>query len=65
MKLVAVDGSVCMIETLKAPVIPADADDISVFLRRVLCSVLAVRGRTPFSLLVNVNERLLEVVLIF
>lgn len=65
MKLVAVDGPVRIFKAFEAPIIPAGTDDISVFLRGVLSSVLAIRGRAPFSLFVNVNERLLEVVLIF
>ena len=58
------NGSVCFLEALEAPVIPTFADDIGWLHRWVLHSVDTVWGRTPLSYLVDVNEGLLEIVLI-
>ena len=54
-----------LLETLEAPVIAALANDIGGAHRRILNCIHALRSRAPLSHAIDVDERLLEVVLVF
>jgi hypothetical protein len=56
---------VSLLKTLEAPItIASYTDNVSLLHRRVLNSIGTTRRWTPFSLAIDLNERLLEVVLV-